>query len=150
MGPHPVTPSSVPQQSSVDEDELDLFTILNILDGMLETPGRIIVLTTNHPEQFDEALLRPGRIDMIVNFRKCNADMLVRMAKLYYGGAFSPGSAGATGLSEEALRAAAEEVPDGKWSPAEVTSLLMRHFNDRPGVWATLRDADPAALFGGW
>lgn len=141
-GPQPVTPREAAAASPVDEDELDLSTILNILDGVLETPGRIIVLTTNHPEQFDDALLRPGRIDMIVNFRKCNADMLVRMARLYYGDD--------AGLDEEGMRAAAEAVPDGKWSPAEVTSLLLRHFNDRAGVWATLRDADPVALFSGW
>jgi hypothetical protein len=144
-GAEPLAPvsHSVPHVSQpVSDDDLDLSTVLNILDGVLETPGRILVLTTNHPEAFDDALLRPGRIDMIVNFRKCNAAMLAGMARLYYDDD--------TGLSDEELDAAAAAVPDGKWTPAEVTSVLLRHFHSRAAVWDTLRDAEPHALFGGW
>lgn len=137
----PVSPVTASEKSA-DTDELDLSTILNILDGVLETPGRILVLTTNYPEMFDDALLRPGRIDLIVNFRRCNADMLVKMANLYYDND--------TGLSHIELLEAAEAVPDEKWTPAEVTSLLLRHMHDRPGVWKTLVEADPQQLFGGW
>lgn len=138
----PVNPNDVISTTPADTDELDLSTILNILDGVLETPGRILVLTTNYPQMFDEALLRPGRIDLIVNFRKCNADMLVKMAKLYYDND--------TGLTEEELAEAAQGVPDEKWTPAEVTSLLLRHMHNRRGVWQTLAEADPQQLFGGW
>jgi chaperone BCS1 len=136
----PVSP--IPAEKPGDTDELDLSTILNILDGVLETPGRILVLTTNYPQMFDDALLRPGRIDLIVNFRKCNADMLVKMANLYYDND--------TGLTEEELWCAAKGVPEEKWTPAEVTSLLLRHMHNRRGVWQTLTQADPQQLFGGW
>eukprot|EP00904_Undaria_pinnatifida_P012172 jgi/Undpi1/8085/HiC_scaffold_24.g10557.m1 len=44
-------------------DELDLAGLLNVLDGVVDTPGRIVVMTTNHPEALDAALIRPGRID---------------------------------------------------------------------------------------
>ena len=37
--------------------------LLNVLDGVVDTPGRIVVMTTNHPEALDAALIRPGRID---------------------------------------------------------------------------------------
>ena len=37
--------------------------LLNVLDGVVDTPGRIVVMTTNHPEKLDAALIRPGRID---------------------------------------------------------------------------------------
>ncbi len=56
-----------------------LSDLLEILDGMIESDGRMIVFTTNHPENLDPALLRPGRIDMIVEFtnmtRKNVSDM---------------------------------------------------------------------------
>lgn len=142
-GAEPLPVAPVPHKPPpVSDDDLDLSTVLNILDGVLETPGRILVLTTNHPEAFDDALLRPGRIDMIVNFRKCNAAMLAGMARLYYDDD--------TGLGDEELDAAAAAVPDGKWTPAEVTSVLLRHFHSRAAVWDTLRHAEPHALFGGW
>lgn len=40
--------------------------LLNVLDGVVDTPGRIVVMTTNYPEALDAALIRPGRIDKII------------------------------------------------------------------------------------
>ena len=52
------------------KDNNNLSYLLNILDGTKETPGRIIIMTTNRPEILDEALVRPGRIDIKINFTK--------------------------------------------------------------------------------
>ncbi|KAJ5588242.1 hypothetical protein N7537_010920 [Penicillium hordei] len=40
--------------------------LLNALDGVASAEERIIFLTTNHVERLDEALVRPGRVDMTV------------------------------------------------------------------------------------
>ena len=45
-----------------------------VFDGLLEMPGRIIIITTNHPEKIDKALLRPGRIDRKIEFKKCTSN----------------------------------------------------------------------------
>ena len=45
------------------KDQLNLTGLLNVLDGVVDTPGRILIMTTNHPEMLDPALIRPGRID---------------------------------------------------------------------------------------
>ena len=45
------------------KDASNLSGILNVLDGVVDTPGRFLVMTTNHPEVLDPALIRPGRID---------------------------------------------------------------------------------------
>jgi chaperone BCS1 len=37
-----------------------------VLDGVVDCPNRILVMTTNHPEKLDPALIRPGRIDKII------------------------------------------------------------------------------------
>ncbi len=37
--------------------------VLNAIDGAIASEGRILILTTNHPEKLDPALVRPGRID---------------------------------------------------------------------------------------
>ena len=39
-----------------------------MLDGVVDCPNRIVVLTTNHPEKLDPALIRPGRINKKVRY----------------------------------------------------------------------------------
>ena len=41
---------------------ITLAQLLNFLDGN-NSPSGIIVITSNHPEKFDKAMMRPGRID---------------------------------------------------------------------------------------
>jgi chaperone BCS1 len=47
---------------------ISLSALLNIIDGVASSEGRILVMTTNHIEKLDPALLRPGRIDMTIAF----------------------------------------------------------------------------------
>lgn len=37
--------------------------LLNALDGVRSQEGRILIMTTNHREKLDPALMRPGRAD---------------------------------------------------------------------------------------
>ena len=53
-------------------DELDLSGVLNVLDGVVDCPERILVMTTNHPEKLDPALIRPGGSHFA--FAQCNID----------------------------------------------------------------------------
>ena len=46
------------------KDKLDLAGLLNVLDGVVDCPGRIVVMTSNHPEKLDPALIRPGRVNL--------------------------------------------------------------------------------------
>lgn len=48
----------------------NLSFLLNILDGVQEAEDRIIIMTTNKPEELDNALIRPGRIDIKIHFKK--------------------------------------------------------------------------------
>jgi len=52
------------------DDELNLSFLLNVFDGIMETPGRMIILTSNYPDKIDKALLRPGRIDINIELMK--------------------------------------------------------------------------------
>jgi hypothetical protein len=42
--------------------------LLNALDGVVTPHGLITIITTNHAERLDPALMRPGRADMIETF----------------------------------------------------------------------------------
>ena len=45
------------------DTEVTLSGLLNALDGVSSREGRVLFLTTNHPERLDPALVRPGRVD---------------------------------------------------------------------------------------
>lgn len=72
------------EMKQLNRDTITLSDILNIIDGVLETPGRILILTSNFPEKLDKALLRPGRIDLLIHFKKCDAKQLSEMFKHFY------------------------------------------------------------------
>jgi chaperone BCS1 len=42
-----------------------LSAVLNALDGIATPQGLIVIMTTNHLEKIDPALIRPGRVDLI-------------------------------------------------------------------------------------
>jgi chaperone BCS1 len=71
-------------ESSTDKGFLSFSTILNFLDGSLRKNGMIIVMTTNHPEKLDPALLRKGRVDYMLEIGYITKYQIERFAKLYY------------------------------------------------------------------
>ena len=62
-----------------EPDALNLAGLLNVLDGVVDTPGRLLVMTSNHPEQLDPALIRPGRIDRCLRLGYLKADEAAQM-----------------------------------------------------------------------
>ncbi|XWV24575.1 putative AAA+ family ATPase [Tupanvirus deep ocean] len=67
-----------------NDDKLTLSCILNTIDGVLEQHGRILIISTNYPEKLDKALVRPGRIDVKINFTKCDHAMTKEILEFYY------------------------------------------------------------------
>lgn len=63
----------------------NLSYFLNILDGLNECSGRIIIMTTNKIDHLDKALIRPGRIDIKINFTKCSCYDIYMMIKTFWG-----------------------------------------------------------------
>ena len=61
-------------------DELSLDYILNIFDGVIELYNAMIIFTTNMPlSTFDSALIRPGRIDLVLEMKKCTVGIIREM-----------------------------------------------------------------------
>jgi len=56
--------------SKINNDKITLGEVLEILDGIIEPSDRICIFTTNYIDKIDKALLRPGRIDSIIEFKK--------------------------------------------------------------------------------
>lgn len=70
-------------QKKKNNNNLSYF--LNILDGLNECSGRIIIMTTNKIDYLDKALIRPGRIDIKINFTKCSRYDIYMMIKSFWG-----------------------------------------------------------------
>ena len=58
------------------DEPITLDDILNIWDGIRETPGRIIIISSNHYEKLDPALIRPGRIDISLELTNASHDTI--------------------------------------------------------------------------
>lgn len=99
---------------------LTLSYLLNLLDGVLETPGRILVITSNYPERIDKALIRPGRIDVKVEFHLADRQFILDMLNHFYE-------------CEKSLSDVPVSVAD-KFTPAEVMETMCMHFRDPDGA----------------
>ena len=58
--------------------------LLNALDGVASAEERIIFLTTNHVERLDEALVRPGRVDMTVRLGEATEHQIEQLWDRFY------------------------------------------------------------------
>ena len=102
--------------TSTDPNKLNLSVLLNILDGVLETPGRIVIMTSNNPSILDPALKRPGRIDVTIEFKKCSCEDILDILE------------GIAGLVVDRTRN--HNILNRVWTPAEVTKVIFENIDD--------------------
>jgi hypothetical protein len=121
------------REKETEKETLDLSFLLNLLDGTLEANGRILIITTNFPERIDRALVRPGRVDMIVNFKKCNHAILREMVEAFY---------------EQEVEIPNDPSLEYKWSPAEVNQILFRNFGHPLQAVCELVALTPGDMYG--
>jgi hypothetical protein len=130
-------PSGDPWMDRENDDDIkepiDLSFLLNLLDGTLEANGRILAVSSNFPERIDKALIRPGRIDMIIHFKKCNRVILQEMVNSFY---------------DVDLDDWTNEELEYKWSPAEVNQILFRNFDKPDDAIEELKTLNPKELYG--
>lgn len=138
---------------------LSLSGLLNILDGVASQEGRILIMTTNHVEKLDKALIRPGRVDMTIEFGLADEYMTTNIFRNIFAsleGDDGPVNERYVGLNslerEAALEKAAKEraardehtqklakafaakIPTHEFSPAELQGHLMKYKRDPQGA----------------
>jgi chaperone BCS1 len=72
------------KNGTLEQTEFTLDQILNCWDGMLASEGRILFITTNHPEKIDPVLIRPGRIDIREEIGYVNKESLSQFCESFY------------------------------------------------------------------
>ncbi|KAH0497923.1 hypothetical protein TgHK011_005205 [Trichoderma gracile] len=85
-------------------DGISLSGLLNAIDGVASHEGRVLIMTTNKPEALDEALIRPGRVDVQVRFSNASSTQAGELFHRMYETSRQKEPA------KEAVRAAKEEV----------------------------------------
>eukprot|EP01125_Pyxidicula_operculata_P007732 TRINITY_DN2618_c0_g1_i3.p1 TRINITY_DN2618_c0_g1~~TRINITY_DN2618_c0_g1_i3.p1 ORF type:complete len:518 (+),score=84.50 TRINITY_DN2618_c0_g1_i3:28-1581(+) len=93
--------------------------LLNSIDGIAAQEGRIIMMTTNHMERLDPALIRPGRVDRIAYFPLASK----RQAKKLYQRFFPEEKS----LAEDLERS----IPENSLSMAQLQGLFLK-YRDEP------------------
>ena len=105
--------------------QLTLGDFLTVLDGARETPGRMLVMTSNHPEILDPALLRPGRVDLRATFDYADEGLVQEMHSSFFG----------TPLKMSG--------PLKSHSPAAVSQMMMSKVHDSSFDLATALQQSP-------
>ncbi|KAE8680415.1 hypothetical protein F3Y22_tig00111390pilonHSYRG00164 [Hibiscus syriacus] len=97
--------------------DVSLSGILNFIDGIISCCGeeRVMVFTMNSKEEVDRAVLRPGRIDVHVQFPLCDFSSFKNLASNYLG------------VKEHKLFPQLEEIFQGGASltPAEIGEIMI-------------------------
>lgn len=95
---------------------VSLSGLLNAIDGVFTCYGRILVLTTNHPEVLDSALIRPGRIDSKYLFDNCDKKQIKELFEMFF--------------NIEADDKQLNSIKNSIYSPAHITSVFLRYRNN--------------------
>jgi mitochondrial chaperone BCS1 len=110
------------RRSTDSETGVTLSGLLNALDGVSSRDGRVLFMTTNHPERLDPALIRPGRVDRKIELDHATPDQSRRLFLWFYRGC---------GINPAELERLAErfaaQVPPGKVCMAAIQEYLLRH-----------------------
>lgn len=94
--------------------------LLNALDGVMAPHGRVVFMSTNHPARLDPALIRPGRVDLRVEFPNADRTQARQMFLRFFDD-------GTERLAEQFAAA----VGGGEHSMAAIQGLLLESA-DRP------------------
>ena len=108
----------------LEDDPITLDDILNLWDGLKETPGRILGISSNHYDKLDPALIRPGRIDITLKLDNATHNIIQQMCKRYYN----------VSIDDKKLK----KINNKFYSPAEIINCYVMHKDDPTAFIARL------------
>ncbi|OJD11466.1 hypothetical protein AJ78_07772 [Emergomyces pasteurianus Ep9510] len=121
-----------PSQKSKSQGNVSLSALLNALDGVSSQEGRLLIMTTNHIERLDDALIRPGRVDRQVLFQLADQKMSSCLFCTVFKRSDEDQRTTEKEFNDETIERLVDEfavkVPDQVFSPAEILlSFLLEH-----------------------
>lgn len=104
------------KHSGASTTSFSLAGLLAFLDGE-DAHGKIVFLTTNHPELLDHALLRAGRINHTFLLGHCDAYQIVNLAESHFNGM----------LKDVEHQIMALGIDPSRYTPADVEDVFVRN-----------------------
>jgi len=123
------TNTNTKSNTKSNKEEITLSFLLNLLDGVLETPNRILIITSNYPERLDKALIRPGRIDLNIHFDYADMEIILDMFQHFYNLSIL-----------EAKKLELNPKIDKMFTPAEIIAVLCNNYKTADDAVASLND----------
>ena len=122
-------------KDEASESKITLSGLLNAIDGPHAPEGHILIMTTNHPDALDEALIRPGRVDLEVEFKYAGrAQVCAMFVRMYDDGNMVSDEEDSGLMTKEELHTLAatfaERVPEAEFSPAQFQEFLVPRKKD--------------------
>ncbi len=113
--------------------KLTITTFINILDGLVETTGRLLFFTANDLSQLtrNKVIIRPGRIDKTVRITYCNLSQIYRITQLFFP---------ELGIEESRIK------PKENLSPAHYIQFLQLNINDTSKIVDYLYEKDKESI----
>jgi len=111
-----------------ENSKLTLSGLLNAIDGVFSCHGRILIMTTNHPEVLDSALIRPGRVDCKYLFDNCSRDQIERLYEMFF--------------NQPVNKQQLVEIKSEFYSPAHIASVFLRYRNNPEDALLHLDDLE--------
>lgn len=104
------TPPPANQEVETDRPIQGIEHLMNALDGVMSPEGVVVIMTTNHKDRLDPALIRKGRVNLDLLLDLFDWERAVEMGRLF-------------GFGEDVVKSYGEAV----WSvPAELQQRLMQ------------------------
>ena len=122
-------PDALHDESSKRNKGPTLSGLLNTLDGVGSKEGRILIMTTNHIDNLDKALIRAGRVDKMAEFELADASVISQLFGFIFGhtgAASKTGSCASTTIGQLATDFV-DKVPEHRFSAAEILNHLLQH-----------------------
>ncbi|RMZ76462.1 hypothetical protein DV737_g4814, partial [Chaetothyriales sp. CBS 132003] len=118
--------------------------LLNALDGVASAEQRIIFLTTNHVDRLDEALVRPGRVDMAVHLGNATRYQIEQLWNRFYEDQDRDGIRKEAFLSTlQQLKSLEPSSRHSTLSPATIQGLFLYNKDDPDGAIAMAKQLAP-------
>ena len=113
--------------------------LLNALDGVASAEERIIFMTTNHIDRLDEALIRPGRVDMTMHLNNATAWQIERLWDRFYAEHDTDGAS-----RQRFMKKAVAADLVGNVSTAALQGLFLHNKDDVEGAIAMVDYLKPS------
>jgi SpoVK/Ycf46/Vps4 family AAA+-type ATPase len=100
-----------------ENDLITLDDILNLWDGIRETSGRIMIISSNYYHKLDSALVRPGRIDITLELSYVSHQIIKEMYIHFF--------------EQEMDDNILQNIKEDFYTPAEITNIYMNSNNNK-------------------